>query len=335
MEKPKISIIVPIYNMELYLRKCLDSIKAQTFTDWECILVDDGSTDSSGLICDEYASEDARFRVVHKENGGVSSARNAGLDAAIGDYIGWVDPDDWTEPEMFATLYSLIEKEDAEIAQIGFWREYKDHSSVKHLTKEIKIMDGFTAMREMGFDRLPNYLWNRLHKREIITCKFPEGRNFEDLFVYGQWLKNVRKIVLDPTPMYHYLMRSGSIVHGDAARNRYDYFLSCLDRMEMIEYTFSGKKDDNRRNAYINKSAVNAAKSIARDEKNKMKRDGAIFRISQKAKEYPLPSPEYMAPKTWWRARLLRNNPMAFGRLMRWVHLLDFDSKRRSKKMYD
>ena len=103
---PKISIIVPVYKVEQYLRRCLDSIVAQTFTDWECILIDDGSPDNSGRICDEYAEKDKRFRVFHQENVGVSAARNKGLDEARGEWIGFVDSDDWIEKEMYEYLYN-------------------------------------------------------------------------------------------------------------------------------------------------------------------------------------------------------------------------------------
>ena len=112
MAKPLISIIIPIYNVEKYLPVCLDSILAQTYKNLEIILVDDGSPDGSGTICDEYASRDSRFVVVHQKNGGVSVARNTGLDHATGDYIGIVDPDDWIEPNMYEVMMNNIIKED-------------------------------------------------------------------------------------------------------------------------------------------------------------------------------------------------------------------------------
>lgn len=110
----EISIIVPVYKVEPYLRKCVDSILAQTFTDFEVILVDDGSPDNSGKICDEYASKDSRVRVIHKKNGGLSSARNAGIDVARGKYLGFVDSDDYIEKDMYELLYDNIVKEQAD-----------------------------------------------------------------------------------------------------------------------------------------------------------------------------------------------------------------------------
>ena len=335
MNKPKISIIVPIYNMQMYLRECLDSIIAQTFSDWECILVDDGSTDSSPAICDEYVASDSRFKVIHKLNGGLSDARNAGLNIAQGDLIGFVDSDDWAEPGMFQLLYNLITQNEADIAQIGYIKEYVGRHSCKHLIHKAEVISGDEAMRDIGFDRMPNYVWNKLQKRSIITCDFPKGRNFEDIFVYGQWLRNVKKMALDPTPMYHYRMRKGSIIHTDVAKNRYDYFLSCIDRMKMVEEADNGDSNLNHINAYINKSGINAAKIIARREKDKDRCDETIRKISKEVSKYPLPSIRHMGPKAWWRAKLLRSNPNFFISLMRAVYVFDLDIKDREKRYFD
>lgn len=335
MDTPAISIIVPVYNMERYLKECLDSIKAQNFKDWECILVDDGSMDSSPSICDDYAAQDSRFSVIHKENGGLSSARNAALKKATSDYIGFVDADDWIEPNMYELLFRLIKQSDADIAQTGYWNEYRGRKSTKHITTSTRIIDGTVAMQEIGFDRLPNYVWNKLHHRRIITCEFPEGRNFEDIFVYGHWLRNVRKMVVDPTPTYHYRMRRGSIVHTDAARNRYDYFISCMDRMKMVENIMGINADQEQIRAYIHKSAVNACKIIAREEKDIAKRNKAIERIRQLIIAYPLPGLAHLSPKQWWRAKMLRDNPELFSLLLRGIHILDLDTRHRQAHFYD
>ncbi len=122
MENPKISIIVPVYNVEKYIHRCLDSIAAQTFTDWECICVDDGTPDASGKICDEYAQKDTRFKVIHKQNEGVSIARNTGLNAAVGEWIGFVDSDDWIEKETYETALQYAINNDADIVQWGYCR---------------------------------------------------------------------------------------------------------------------------------------------------------------------------------------------------------------------
>ncbi len=335
MENPLISIIVPVYNMEMYLRECLDSIKSQTFLNWECILVDDGSRDSSPSICDEYAKEDPRFKVIHKQNGGLSHARNAALKIAKGGYIGFVDSDDWIDPQMYETLYNLITEADADISMVGVVKEYRGRKSIKHFVRQKTIMDGSETIRAIGFDRFPSYMCNKLHKREIMTCDFPDGRNFEDMYVYGHWLKNVKKFAIDPAPLYHYRIRIGSISHANPGKNRYDFFLSCIERMRMFDIVEDATIDDDWKNAYINKSAVLAAKRIAREESDKEVRNEAIRRVSDKLREYPLPSIKKMNPKTWFRANLLRNNIKGFSRLMRAVHFFDFDIKSREKRYYD
>jgi len=334
LKNPIISIIVPIYNVDKYLRQCLNSIRHQTFKDWECILVDDGSTDKSPAICDEYANIDSRFKVIHKENGGVSSARNVGLANSTGNYIGFVDPDDWTEPELFEKLYNLITTYNAEVSQVGFLKEYRNRHSTKRLTNKTKVISGDSALREICYDRMPNYLWNKLHNRNIINCKFPEGHTFEDIYVYGKWLKNVNRMVIDPTPLYHYRMRKGSIVHADVVKNRYDYFMSCIYSMSMVE-GIEINNDVNTRYAYINKTAVIAAKKISRQENDKQKRLNAIKKICNVLKKYPLPSCKYFNIKIWWRALILRQNPSLFSKLMRTVYVLDFSTKQKNNQLYD
>lgn len=334
-DKPTVSIIVPVYNVEQYLKECLDSIKNQTFKDWECILVDDGSKDSSAAMCDEYAEEDSRFRVIHKQNGGLSSARNAALKIVRGDYIGFVDADDWIEPEMFQTLYQLIIENNADISMVGYRVEYKGRHSTKHLTDKLEVIDREEAMRGICYDRLPNYVWNKLHKRSIITCDFPDGRNFEDIYVYSKWLRNVDRMVISPTPLYHYRMRRGSIIHVDPAKNRYDFFLSCIDRLNMMKDLDADLANDDAKYVFINKSAVTACKIIARSVKNRKLRIDTVLRIRDKVKEYPLPEIKQVNPKLFWRSMLLRNHPRFFCFLMRFVNKMDVDSKIREKLLFD
>ncbi|GMO37902.1 MAG: hypothetical protein Ta2B_17610 [Termitinemataceae bacterium] len=119
---PVISVIIPVYNVEHYLRRCLDSVLAQTFTDFECILIDDGSPDKSPAICDEYAKKDSRFVVIHQANAGVSAARNAGLDIAQGEWITFVDSDDWIEPDMLRVLYQNAVKHQSDVSVCGVQR---------------------------------------------------------------------------------------------------------------------------------------------------------------------------------------------------------------------
>ena len=149
--KPEISIIVPIYNVEKYLPRCIESILAQTFTNFELILVNDGSEDDSGEVCDRYAKEDKRIKVIHKKNGGVSSARNAGLKNSIGNYIGFVDPDDYIKKDMYEKMYNLCIKKDSKIAICKFAREVdgKIINADNNETEIIRELNNEEAMNEL------------------------------------------------------------------------------------------------------------------------------------------------------------------------------------------
>lgn len=143
---PKISIIVPVYNVEKYLEKCVRSILAQTFTDFELILVDDGSPDSSGAMCDQFAKQDERVKVIHKENGGLSDARNAGIEIATGEYLGFIDSDDYIADDMYELLYTNIVKEDADLSICGIYDVYEGKEPVEKQQQYI-VLDKVAAMK--------------------------------------------------------------------------------------------------------------------------------------------------------------------------------------------
>lgn len=212
---PAVSIIVPVYNVEKYIERCLDSIIAQTFTDWECILVDDGSPDASGRICDEYASKDSRFGVIHKKNGGVSSARNAGLDAARGEWIGFVDPDDWIESETFRTAIETAEKENADIVQ---W-DYKPFGNEELISRHRTHASLEGVLRPGDLYSFPWYFgmcWLRMYSRKIFEkyrLRFPvELTWMEDTYVSYLSLGCSAKTVMVGKKLYHYFHRPDSAV---------------------------------------------------------------------------------------------------------------------------
>lgn len=156
-----ISIIVPVYNVEKYLNRCLDSILNQTFTDFELILVDDGSTDNSGIICDEYKTKDNRIKVIHKENGGLSSARNAGLDIARGRYIGFVDSDDFISKDMYQILYNEAEKNKADMIMCEFKKVDKNYEAINnnlYKKSDIKLLKKDEILEDMYSDMYDIYV---------------------------------------------------------------------------------------------------------------------------------------------------------------------------------
>lgn len=165
---PKISIIVPVYNVEKYLEKCVRSILAQTFTDFELILVDDGSPDSSGAMCDQFAEQDQRVKVIHKENGGLSDARNAGIEIATGEYLGFVDSDDYIADDMYELLYTNIVKEDADLSICGIYDVYEGKEPVEKQQQYI-VLDKVAAMKMILEAKVVSvHAVNKLYKKKFL-----------------------------------------------------------------------------------------------------------------------------------------------------------------------
>lgn len=220
-----ISVIVPIYNVELYLRQCLDSIIGQTYQNLEIILVDDGSTDNSGYICDAYASSDNRIKVIHKENSGVADARNVGLAASTGQYIGWVDPDDWIEPDMFEYLMSNMKQYSSDITVCGRAEQYSQRVKLR-AWKGLELLNTEQALQQLIIDQqMGSYLWDKLWKKTLYDeIEFPTGRTFEDISVIHKLFERAGIILCLPEVKYNYRQRNDSIVGSKeliARINRY------------------------------------------------------------------------------------------------------------------
>ena len=214
----EVSIIVPVYQVENYIRKCIDSILAQTFTDFELILVDDGSKDKSGQICDEYAGMDQRVRVIHQENSGVAAARNHGIAYANGGYLCFVDADDWIEDGMIEQCISQMKENDADILRHGHTMElWKDEKCVNEEKKNAPNFakalthDQIEKEMELFWQNCSNYVWNYFFKKEVIgRIRFSEIKISEDHIFVLKVLENCKKICFLPEDSYHYCMRMGS-----------------------------------------------------------------------------------------------------------------------------
>lgn len=203
--EPKVSVIVPVYKAESYLCRCVDSLLAQTFLDFEILLIDDGSPDKSGEICDEYASRDKRIRVFHKPNGGVSSARQKGLDEARGEYVIHADPDDWVEPNMLQELYAKAKTENADMVICDFF-ENKGKNQIYRVQKPSRL-DHETVLREL-FQQLHGSCWNKLVRRvcyNIYNINFVDNINFqEDFCINVMLLMHSIKVSYLNMAFYHY-----------------------------------------------------------------------------------------------------------------------------------
>jgi glycosyltransferase involved in cell wall biosynthesis len=236
---PIISIIVPVYKVEPYLRRCIDSILAQTFTDFECILINDGSPDNCPVICDEYAKKDGRVVVIHQENKGVSAARNAGLDKAKGEWIGFVDSDDWCDEGMFQFLYENAIKYDADIS-IGGFRTVSSDGNAKNIKhkKSIHILNGNEAIIKMfAPSAFGGYSWNKFIKSSLLNhLRYDESKKYmEDVLLFYTLFKYVKRIIYVDIPYYNYVSNTESITRQWGLTESAETALCVLDTIISIE----------------------------------------------------------------------------------------------------
>ncbi len=236
----KISVIVPVYKVEKYLKKCVDSLLSQTYSPLEVILVDDGSPDACPALCDAYAAKDDRVRVVHKENGGLSDARNAGLEIATGDYIAFVDSDDAVLPDMFERLYTALKEQDADMSICNFRRVGEDGVALQK-DEILPVLDetltGEQAIEKLFAPRGEYYVVavNRLYKRTVLDgLRFPKGRIHEDEFLAHHVLARCSRIACISLAGYLYLQREGSIMGEQFSLRRLDAGLAMLDRYDFF-----------------------------------------------------------------------------------------------------
>lgn len=218
-----VSVIIPVYKVEPYLRECLDSVLGQTHRALEIIVVDDGSPDGCGAICDEYAEKDARVRVIHQKNGGLSAARNTGIRAATGEYLAFVDSDDWIEPDMYACLTEGIRSSGADIAVCGHY-ECQGDARIGRGPERRAVCGTEEALRLLlAGAEVDNSAWNKLYRRALFDgIAFPEGRVYEDLAVMGRLFARAKRVSLLPERQYCYRIRPGSILGDTSLRSQMD-----------------------------------------------------------------------------------------------------------------
>ena len=228
----KISVIIPLYNMADYLEETVSSALSQTFSDLEIILVDDGSTDASGSICDEVACKDARIRVLHKENGGVAAARNAGLDTAAGDYIFFLDSDDLISPETLELMLGACEEGGADIVMAAYVRFQNSPKKISTGSREPEYFDGREALRRMlGNMGYTHGLWNKLYRRELWEgIRFREGKIYEDLDRSFDVVARAGRAAFFDVPLYQYRVHTGSIMHSRINESNLE-LLDIVDRV--------------------------------------------------------------------------------------------------------
>ncbi|WP_209122916.1 glycosyltransferase family 2 protein [Alkalihalobacillus sp. BA299] len=228
METTKISIIVPVYKVEKYLHKCIDSILNQSYPNLEIILVNDGSPDNCGSICDEYAEQDQRVKVIHKENGGLSSARNSGLDLATGEYIGFVDSDDYIEKDMYEELYKAAYEHSADVVECSLNIIEGTSNRTIEGHGNMEIGDNVFALQRLLELPYRNVTYNKLYKKTLFNdIRYP-NKTYEDGFVAYKILHNLKKYVFIGLGKYNYIKREGSIM-----ADQKKYSIKNLDGLEV------------------------------------------------------------------------------------------------------
>ena len=240
MKSLKISVIVPVYNVEQYLSRCMNSIINQSYSDIEIILIDDGSTDSSGQICDDYARSDNRIKVIHKKNGGLSDARNVGLDVACGEFIAFVDSDDFIHKDMFNILLNKMNKYECDIVESGFIKVYENQkiNEEEFINDKESIYNREEAMVSTIMDHhCRNFVVNKLYKRKLWDgIRFPYGEFFEDVSTTYKVINKCSKLIKIEQPLYYYIQRYGSITNSDFSIKKLNDHIKALDEMmEFIE----------------------------------------------------------------------------------------------------
>lgn len=234
-----ISIIVPVYNVEQYLSKCIDSIINQTYKNLEIILIDDGSTDKSGEICDKYKNEDKRIIVIHQLNGGVSAARNTGIGVAKGKYILFIDSDDWIEKDYVSSLFTYAG--DDTIVCCGYKRIFDDkiiENSVKKFT-ELNKVEFLNLLQDYELEKhkkpvvnpIGNYMCNKIYPAQLFrSIRFPIGYVYEDAFISIRLFSQISKFIVLPEAGYNYVVRNDSIVATPKKLADIDYIMARLQQ---------------------------------------------------------------------------------------------------------
>lgn len=239
-DKELISVIVPVYKVEQYLEKCVETIINQTYDNLEIILVDDGSPDDCPKLCDELAKKDKRIKVIHKQNGGLSDARNVGFEASKGKFVTFVDSDDYLNIHFIAELYKNITDKNADLSIVGY-KEVVENEEVDTTTAEtsgVLCFDNKNKFEQLFAKHRLNFViaWGKLYKRELFDeLRFPVGKINEDEFVTHHIIDKCKKICFENVPYYYYLQRANSITHAVFTEKNMNVFEALDDRLAFFE----------------------------------------------------------------------------------------------------
>lgn len=235
----KISVIIPIYKVEEYLNRCVESVVNQSYQNMEIILVDDGSPDNCPKMCDDWAEKDNRIKVIHKENGGLSDARNAGLKVAMGEYISFVDSDDWIAKDFYEFLIRVLTENSADIAECGVYlvNDKKEVLQKRGIKEEVLTLNRIEALKRLLLeDGVYQTVWNKLYKRTIVQgILFEVGKYHEDEYWTYQVFDRIEKMAVINQPGYYYLQRNSSIMGKKYSIKRLDGLEAHAERVQFLK----------------------------------------------------------------------------------------------------
>lgn len=237
-QKDLVSVIVPIYNVERYLERCIISICGQTYQNLEIILVDDGSPDKCGMICDQYAKKDKRIRVIHKENGGLSDARNAGIEISLGDYLVFIDSDDFVQDNFIERLYNLLQETEADISQCAFQSVEKQEQFVYEKEKTPKVKTRHEMLVSLYGTKHVEHkvIWNKMYRRKFFhTLRFPVGKIHEDEYTTYKIYDKIEKAVVTEEKLYGYFVDPNSITRQRYSIKRQDIIPALEERRKYFK----------------------------------------------------------------------------------------------------
>ena len=311
-EEGLISIIVPVYNVSDYLDTCVASVVRQTYSQWELILVDDESTDGSSAKCDKWAIKDSRISVIHHHHAGPAVARNAGIERARGEYVYFMDSDDWIEADTLKYMLERMQQYDVDIVGCGVYFDYPTHSKHKAYVKKDCVLSREEALRMIITGALPSYLPLLLWRRQVIQEPYVDVPCYEDYATGYKWFAHARKVAMFTTAKYHYIQRQGSILHTsrrdkfliDVYRDRHNYI---LQHQLMAE--------DDCKTVTV-KNFIKLAKDFARKPLSYDERLDFVLLVRDHIKEYLPVSFGQLGLKRWLRLKLLSVSPVFFIRIV-------------------
>ena len=244
-----ISVIIPVYNVEEYLHYAIESLEKQTYKNFEIILVNDGSTDDSGKLCDEYSEKYSNVRVFHKENGGLSDARNYGVKKANGEFITFLDPDDYLENYSLELLSEIQKRYGCDLVSTRVksteaHNNYSEHVLVEKDFENTISMNNNVFLEEAFYDKVATVsACGKLYRKSILEISFPKGRIYEDLYIISEHVSKANKIVHTPIQIYNYYKRQGSIVNSKFTPKQYDFFDAIIYNKKVIKEKYNNEEE--------------------------------------------------------------------------------------------